>query len=83
MFETVTFTAPAYWSSALINGDYSGCDDEECEAIKAACDNLIRRYGNAQPVDVSEPFFTSGNTDYGDLAGDYAEYTLLIERKSL
>jgi len=83
MFETVVFTAPAYWASALINGDDSGCNDEECAEIAEACDDLIRRYGNAQPVDVSEPFFTTGHTDYGSLAGDYAKYTLLIERKSL
>ena len=29
------YTLPEYWASALINGDYSGLDDAEVEALEA------------------------------------------------
>lgn len=33
--QTETVTLPAYWASALINGDYSGCDKQESRDINA------------------------------------------------
>lgn len=33
--ETTTITLPAYWSSALINNDWSGLNDREAELLKA------------------------------------------------
>ena len=40
--ETETYTLPAYWASALVNGDFSGLDCEN-EQI------LIRRWLELQP----------------------------------
>lgn len=33
--KTENVILPMYWASALINGDYSGCEDSEAEAISA------------------------------------------------
>ena len=33
--KTVTYTLPAFWASALVNGDESGFSDEESEALEA------------------------------------------------
>ena len=33
--QTETVTLPAHWTSALINGDYSGCDKQETQNINA------------------------------------------------
>lgn len=33
--KTENVTLPMYWASALINGDYSGCEDSEAEAINS------------------------------------------------
>jgi hypothetical protein len=35
MMEHTTITLPAYWCSALINGDYSGLDDAEGQRCRA------------------------------------------------
>ena len=32
--ETIEFTLPAHWASALINGDFSGLSDEEDAAVR-------------------------------------------------
>lgn len=37
--KTETYTLPAHWASALINGDYSGLTDEECADIDAFISN--------------------------------------------
>jgi hypothetical protein len=85
MLEIVTFTAPHAWASALINGDMSGYSDAECALIEKACVDLCAKYGNAFPVDVSEAWFSAPRTGYyGDgLAGDYAEYSLLVDSERL
>lgn len=36
--KTKTYTAPAYWASALVNGDSSGLDDHESTSIDAWLD---------------------------------------------
>jgi hypothetical protein len=40
--ETDTVTLPSYWASALINGDYSGLNDNESSRCDAAVDELAR-----------------------------------------
>ena len=71
-----TFIAPAHWASALINGDYSGIDDDkECETITRCEAQLNGHISDA----LGEPDFMSPHrTDTPDhLAGDYLIYVLL------
>ena len=36
-FEAKTFSVPEHWLSALVNGDESGLDDEDCKQLQAFC----------------------------------------------
>ena len=71
--ETCTYTLPAHWAPALINGDFTGLDDDDEEKLLLvmAGENLpdpiavgdepvFRKYHDAQP--------------YGVLACDCLEY---------
>jgi len=78
MIETYTLTAPAHWASALINGDYTGVDDErECERI-AAFERSVYP-GMISECDAPEflscPALQSDTPD--ELAGDYCRYTVI------
>jgi hypothetical protein len=42
MIEVDTVTLPAYWASALINGDFSGLESNEAERCQAAVDELAQ-----------------------------------------
>jgi len=75
--SAITFTAPASWASYLVNGDHSGLEDAEQSEADACIKDLIERHGNGHVVNCGEPYFTWGRTDYGSLAGDYCEYTIL------
>ncbi|WP_048647514.1 hypothetical protein [Nitratireductor soli] len=33
--KTITLTAPSHWASAIINGDYSGLDEEDVSALNS------------------------------------------------
>lgn len=70
---TCTYTLPAHWAPALVNGDFTGLDDDDEEALMRviAGENLpdpiavgdepeFRKYHDAQP--------------YGVLACDCLEY---------
>ena len=76
------FTLPAYWASALINGDYSGLTDDDEKELEKTLKALgvtsgqctgcseepeFRKYHDAQP--------------YGVLASDCLDYCFLINRK--
>lgn len=50
--EAHTFTAPAHWASALINGDRTGLDDDDEQALD---DYLAEHPEHASPVDCGEP----------------------------
>ena len=72
--ETTTYWLPAHWASALVNGDFTGLDEDDEEALMRviageqlpdpiACGDEpeFRKYHDAQP--------------YGVLACDCLEYT--------
>jgi hypothetical protein len=73
--ETITYTLPAFWACPLINGDLSGLEDEEAEAIEA----WITYGGVGACFDVSAvPFFSSTHdARYYVLACDCLEFTFL------
>jgi hypothetical protein len=49
-----TYTLPEHWLSALFNGDDSGLDESDCEALEAFTDSVVADYGQAWPVDYDE-----------------------------
>lgn len=52
--KTETYELPAFWASALINGDWTGLEDEDESALKA----WLEAFEPGYCVDVSdEPFF--------------------------
>ena len=84
MKTIATFTAPSHWASALINGDESVFDYYEDESDFAEYENclasLVANYGSATPTGCTHLGFTQSG-DFGRLAGDYTEYTILKESK--
>jgi hypothetical protein len=42
--QTETFNLPRHWASALINGDYSGYEDEDVNAIMAFTVWMVAEY---------------------------------------
>lgn len=73
--ETITYTLPAFWACPLINGDLSGLEDEEGEAIEA----WLNHEGVGACVDVSEESFFSSfhEARFYVLACDCLEFTFL------
>lgn len=71
---TVTYTAPSYWASYLINGDFSGMEDDEI----ATADAFLAWVGLGAPVDCEGAGFCHSN-DAGTLAGDCMTYSFLRE----
>jgi hypothetical protein len=71
--ETVTYTLPAYWASALINDDRSGNTDED----DADIDAFMEAHPHHCAIDCSEPEFAHSN-DWTDIGGDVCEYTFQI-----
>jgi len=80
MRETDTLELPAYWASALINGDYSGLNEQEAERCtrKAAA---LAREGWSVVDCADEARFTWHYQLYDPEAecsgGDVIEYTIL------
>ena len=78
--QVTTITGPAYWSSALVNGDYSSLDESETRACKEWCAKLngwyvvdVERDSEGEAV---ESRFTWHNELYGGTArgGDVIDY---------
>ncbi|MBS3648826.1 hypothetical protein KEU06_09430 [Pseudaminobacter sp. 19-2017] len=80
--EVDTVTAPAYWASALINGDESGMEDHEIKAMEM----WLKGLGDFYVVDVArdeagesqEARFTWSYELYGGTAqgGDVLDYVV-------
>lgn len=76
--KTYTLMLPSHWAVALINGDESGMDDEDCAALNTFVDDMVRTYGSCHCVDVSEDTQFMRWHDaatYGVLASEVAEFT--------
>ena len=75
--ETTEVVAPAPWASALVNGDFTGIeDDAECKRVEAFMDALP---GPVVGV-IGEPEFRPAyGTDTPDeLAGDFLTYIVHV-----
>lgn len=82
--ETDTVTAPAYWASALVNGDLSGMEDEEIAAMEAYFGPLkaegwyVVGVVRDEDGEGQEPWFTWSFDLYGGTAkgGDILDYVI-------
>ena len=77
-----TVTLPAYWASALVNGDYSGLDDAEAARCEAAEAKLAEDgWSVVSTADDDEPRFTWSYKLYDPEAdcsgGEVLDYTVL------
>lgn len=73
---TFTYNLPAHWAPALVNGDLSGLEEDDEEALM----RVIAGEGLPDPVSVSsEPEFLKYHDaqPYGVLACDCLEYTFI------
>jgi len=73
--KTETYVLPAYWASALINGDNSGLEDDEIKEI----DNFCKGMGPC--IDVSDENEFSWTNDANGLGGSVATFTFQILEK--
>lgn len=79
--ETIQYTLPTYWASALINGDESGLEQEDQDALGAFIQHMLQEHGQCHCVDCTEePEFTRYHDarPYGVLACDCLEYTFHV-----
>ena len=75
MIEVARVVDYAHYASGLINGDYSGLDEADQEAVRMLEEDWI----GWTFVSCSESFF--GTPDGGGLPGEVVEYELLRSRE--
>jgi len=85
--DTDTITLPAYWASALVNGDYSGLDGDEAARCERAENELAARGWRVVDVtrgedgEAEESRFTWSyglyDPDAGVSGGDVLNYTMI------
>jgi len=68
---TETYILPAYWASALINGDESGMEESDI----ARMDNWLNKNNPGSCIGCSEEQYFKHSNDATNLGGDVLEYT--------
>lgn len=43
--EVIRYRLPVYWACALINDDYTGLEDKECEKIYDSFGAILKNFG--------------------------------------
>lgn len=66
----LTYELPAYWASALINGDYSGLDSAETKQLN----EWLESEGYPRFVSCSDESYFSHSNDATDLGGDVLRF---------
>lgn len=83
-FEEYEYRLPAQWASAIINDDYSGCDNDEEKEIREFRKKIIEEHGSEHTLTLAdmdqEPYFAS-YSDVNNLGGDMLDFTLLVPIK--
>jgi hypothetical protein len=73
--EKEVYKLPQYWASALINGDYSGIDDDEELQIKEFLASVPQGFYCVECSEESSfSYYNDSNTNYGC---DVSEYTFI------
>jgi hypothetical protein len=79
--ETDTVTLPSYWASAIINGDYSGMDDDETKRCDYELEQLAADGWNVVDCDTDSTRFTWSYRLYDTQAdfcgGEVMDYTVI------
>lgn len=72
--DTITYTLPAHWASALINADFTGLDEADADQLDAL--HSGEQLGHCLSCS-DEPFFCTYHDarSYGVLACDCLEFT--------
>jgi hypothetical protein len=81
--EIETFTLPAHWAPALINGDASGLDDDDARKLERFINWMAREYGRCWPLDVADDAaFTEWHDarSFGVLACDCATVSFDVHK---
>lgn len=84
--ETLELTLPTFWTCPLINGDYSGMENEDITALEAFTDDMVKEYGQCWAIDVTDDDSGDFRTyhdarRFGVLACDVATYTFDITQR--
>ena len=77
------FELPAFWASALVNGDTSGLTDTDEQALNAFTEFMIAEYGSCWALDCSEePSFMRWHdaARFGVLACDVLTFSFDITK---
>ena len=81
--KLVEYDLPAFWESALINGDMSGYSDDEEKQIDAFIDSVLAEYGSCHciGVDCDSTNFRAYHDakQFGVLACDVETYTFDVQ----
>ena len=81
--KTTSYLLPEHWACALINGDESGLDDCEQEALDSFVAYMVEKHGACHCVDVGEHcgFVKYHDAqEYGVLACDVANFIFDVKR---
>lgn len=73
--ETRIYLLPSHWACALINGDYSGMDDEEEKEMEG----WLKEENPGWCCDCSDESEFRPWNDANNLGGDVSEFTFLYE----
>lgn len=68
--KTETYILPAYWASALVNGDFSGMEDRDEQDLNT----WLNKVNPGYCVGCSEESYFAWRNDVSYLAGDVLEY---------
>lgn len=79
------FTLPTHWASALINGDLTGYESDDLEAIRLFTEDMVHQYGQCWCIDMDDDDagFTRHHdaSVYGVLACGCSVYTFDITKR--
>ena len=80
-----TWDLPAHWASALINGDDSGLEHDDKQALADFTADMVRQFGTCDPVDVGGEHYTEFRryhdaSSYGVLACNCLPYTFNMKQ---
>lgn len=81
MLEPVTYTAPAAWACALVNGDDSGLEESDAQAAQAFAESLPGPIVGAETEGPDAPGFLVWHDarQWCPLAADCAAFLVLVE----
>ena len=78
--DTVHYLLPAHWASALFNGDETGYEEDDLEAMEAFEDYMLEEHGSCEAVEMEDDGFSYHHdaSCYGVGGCDVARYTFIV-----